>query len=74
MAHHPPNGATSGDLAVIEEAYRHVAAAHYRLATADGVDPDLAARCLEDLDAAMEKLDGMLPPVSSRPSTLTSAV
>ena len=44
----------------LEAIFRHVAAAHYRLATADPLDSDVAARCLRDLHDAMELMDSLL--------------
>ena len=62
---YPPGSETPDDRPALEAAYRHVATAHYRLATAEGIDPELAASCLADLHAAMERLKETLPP--SRP-------
>lgn len=52
--------------ASLEAVYRHVAAAHYRLATAEPLDADVAARCLAELHDAMELVDTLLAPSSSR--------
>ncbi len=43
-------------------AYRHIVLAHYRLATADGIEPELAADCIDELNAAMDALAPLLPP------------
>lgn len=52
----------------LESVYRHIGLAHYRLATADGIDPELAADCIDELCAAMEALEPFLPSLSRRES------
>jgi len=46
----------------LRAAYRHIGRAHYRLSTADGIPPELAAACIEELNAAMDDLKPLLPP------------
>lgn len=48
-------------------AYRHIVRAHYRLATAEGIPPEFAAACIEELNAAMDALKPLLPPRPRKP-------
>ena len=53
----PPAAGLHGSL---EAVYRHVAAAHDRLATAEPLDSDVAAQCLSELHDALELVDTLL--------------
>ena len=46
----------------LRAAYRHTGRAHDRLSTADGISPEFAAPCIEELDAAIEDSKPLLPP------------
>jgi hypothetical protein len=52
----------------LEAAHRHIGLAHYRLATAEGIPPELAAACIDELNAAMDALEPLLPPLPRRES------
>lgn len=60
MTHQTPEPAAPSLHSSLESVFRHVATAHYRLATADPLDSDVAARCLTELHDAMELVDALL--------------